>query len=467
VARTTADDPDPGAPEPGGKRWTSALLRALARAEHGVDAARHRLGELRRARRDLVIQPYRGYGRRDRLWVKGRVLREPRIPAAAAGDPLWRNLVAAWRRFESDEVPGARVRVTAAGASLDVEADEEGYFEAWLEPRQALPETARSVAVELALREPAGPAVRAAGEVLLPPATARLAVVSDIDDTVVPTEAGRLLRMARNTLLHNSHTRVPFPGVAALYTALAAGRGAEGNPFLYVSSGPWNLYDLLLDAFRLHGLPPGAVVLRDWGLGTTELLPTRHRHHKLGAIRQALELWPELPFLLIGDSGQEDPEIYRRLAEEHPGRVLAVYIRNVSRDLVRPTAIGKLAAEVVSAGSTLLLAPTAWELAGHAAERGWISPDALPAVAAALGRDGGPAPPPPGTTRVAAARAGDALAAAAEPPAPDARRATARVERELQAGEGAVPPAVKVEPGAGGPEVTAVESPPGSAPDRR
>ena len=458
-ARDTAGEPGE---RDGERRLAAALTRALARAERRVDRVKYGLAERRGALREPVIQPFRGYGRHDRLWVKGRVLREPRIPASADGDPLWRNLLGAWRRFESDEVPGARVRITAGGASVEVEADEEGYFSTWIEPRTALPERQRTASVELELLAPrAGRPVRASGEVLLPPPTARFAVVSDIDDTVVPTEAGRLVRMARNVLLHNAHSRVPFPGVAALYTALAAGRGAEGNPFLYVSSGPWNLYDLLLEAFRLHGLPAGAVVLRDWGLSAEQLLPTRHRHHKLAAIRQALEVWSELPFLLIGDSGQEDPEIYHRLAAEHPERVLAVYVRNVSRDLARPAAIGKLASEVAAAGGTLLLAPTAWELASHAAEKGWISADALPAVAAALAGEGGPAPPRPAAAKVAAAKASDRAAAAEDPPPPAAKEAAKEVERELQAGEGPVPPAVKVEPGPAGPHVAAVDASPG------
>jgi phosphatidate phosphatase APP1 len=336
----------------------------------------------------VVIQPFRGYGRRDRLWLKGRVLREPRIPASVAGDPLWRNLLGAWRRFESDEVPGARVRATAAGASVEVEADEEGFFSAWLEPREPLPEGARSVQVELELlaRAAAAP-VRATGEVLLAPATARFAVVSDIDDTVVPTEAGRLLRMARNVLLHNSHSRVPFPGVAALYGALAAGRGAEGNPFLYVSSGPWNLYDLLLEAFRLHGLPPGPVVLRDWGIAPEQILPSRHRHHKLAAIRQALEVWSELPFLLIGDSGQEDPEIYAEVVRHWPQRIRAVYIRDVNVNVTRDHAVQELLRTLADHDVPAALSESTLAAANDAALRGLIAPRRLDELRQASERD--------------------------------------------------------------------------------
>jgi phosphatidate phosphatase APP1 len=373
----------------GEKRWADALLRAVAAAEGRLDVARYRASSTGSHR--LVVVPYRGFGNTERLWVKGRVLREPRLRPSAADDPLWRNVLATWRRFESDEVPHARVRLSAAGVTLEVDADDEGYFETWIEPRAPLPAGGK-VPVELELLSPwrAEP-VTAATEVLLPPPSARLAVISDVDDTVVPTGAGRLLRMARTMLVNNAHTRAPFPGVAAFYRALAAGRGAEGNPFLYVSSGPWNLYDLLVEAFRLHGLPAGALVLRDWGLtagGAT--LPTRHHGHKLGAIRKALDLWPSLPFLLVGDSGQADPEIYRQIAAEHRGRVLAIYIRDVGRDVEQPALAG-LAAEVEAAGSSFVVAPTAWELASHAAARGWLAADTLPSVAAALGRDAPPA----------------------------------------------------------------------------
>jgi phosphatidate phosphatase APP1 len=439
------------------ERWAATLTRLLARAERGVDAAKYGVGRRLGGRRKTVIVPYRGYGRRDRLWLKGRVLREPDIPAAVAGDPLWRNLLATWRRFESDEVPGARVRVEAAGASVEVEADEEGYFNAWLPLDEPLPTSIQAVPVVLRLLSPATrEPVVCSGEVVVPPTTARLAVVSDIDDTVVPTDARRLLRMARNTFTRNAHSRAPFPGVAAFYRALRSGRGAEGNPFLYVSSGPWNLYDLLLEAFRLHGLPAGSLHLRDWGLSAGQLLPHRHQEHKLGAIRQAMELWSDLPFLLIGDSGQEDPEIYHQLASEASGRILAVYIRNVSRDLARPAAIGELATELAASGGTLLLAPTAWELAEHARERGWIAADALPAVAAALGRDG--APPKPTAAATASAKRDDAEQARAAPPTAESRATADRVESALQEGEGTLPPAVKVEPGgAAGPQVQAVE----------
>jgi hypothetical protein len=90
-----------------------------------------------------------------------------------------------------------------------------------------------------------------------------------------------------------------------------------------------------------------------------------------------LGLYRDLPFLLIGDSGQRDPELYAQVVHEYPGRVLAIYIRHVSRQPERLHAIEALAQEVVTAGSGLLLAADSFAMAAHAAEGGLISPEAL------------------------------------------------------------------------------------------
>ena len=94
----------------------------------------------------------------------------------------------------------------------------------------------------------------------------------------------------------------------------------------YVSSSPWNLYDLLSDFFNLQNIPIGPVLfLRDWGLSDQGFLPTRNRSYKLGYIKEIIETFNDLPFILIGDSGQEDPEIYTEVVslypEPHPGRL--------------------------------------------------------------------------------------------------------------------------------------------------
>jgi len=182
-------------------------------------------------------------------------------------------------------------------------------------------------------------------------------------------------------MLGNARTRLPFPGVAAFYEALRNGAtGDEKNPIFYVSSSPWNIYDVIAEFMDLQKIPKGPLVLRDWDIGWSSLSSARHFEHKTSVIRDLMQLYPDLEFILIGDSGQHDPEIYRQIVSEFPKRVRAIYIRDVTRTVERSASIQRLAAEVLAANSTLVLAEDTLGAASHAAEHGWISKDALPGV---------------------------------------------------------------------------------------
>jgi len=376
--------------------WRSVLVHLVDDAESAMDRLKYRLAYALGGPDPIKIVPYRSYGTSQRMYVHGRVLEEQGISPATASDTVWDNIVNMPKRIESDEVPFARLAVRFQGSEQEVVADEEGMFSAWVEPRSPLPPGSIWQHVDLELIEPRSPKqegpVRATAEVLVPPESARLAVISDIDDTVLRSDAVNLLRMARNVLLGNAHTRLPFAGVAAFYRALFAGPdGSTLNPLFYVSSSPWNLYDLLSQFFHLHHIPVGPVLLlRNWGLSEEELLPTRNRQHKLDTIARVLDVYPYLPFILIGDSGQQDPEIYAEVVRRYPKRIAAVYIRNVSRGPERSRAIAELEQEVVEHGSSLLLADDTVTMARHAANQGWIRPEALTEIGEEKARDEGP-----------------------------------------------------------------------------
>jgi phosphatidate phosphatase APP1 len=366
--------------------WRTRLLALAADLEGKVDAALARRSA-RAGRRDpVVIHPYRTYGTGERVRVRGRVLEDVGVPAASERDLAWRNVLSTLRRFETDEVPGARVRITIAGATQEAVTDAEGYFDTWLVPREALhaDELWHEAALELlAPRDPQRPTPNAIARVLVPPATARFGVISDLDDTVVRTGATSARTLLRSVFMENARTRLPFTGVATLYQALRAGAGGEEhNPIFYVSSSPWNLYDVLTEFLALREIPEGPVLLRDWGLSEKELLPTSHGSHKIDAIRDIVELYPTLPFILIGDSGQEDPEIYREIVARYPSRVLAIYIRNVTPHPERAERIRALAREVTEAHSELLLVDDSMAVATHARDREWIAASAVEKVRA-------------------------------------------------------------------------------------
>jgi phosphatidate phosphatase APP1 len=366
--------------------WKRNVVAAGSTVEGWFD--RLRFGLKRRTGRlsPIEILPYRGHGTRDALFLKGRVLEMARLRPSSAGDSRRRNLRNMARRFLSSEIPHARVRASHRGHEIEATADEEGFFDLRFELAEPLEDGTAWHPVEIELlwpRTKGGEEPRATGRALVP-SGARFGVISDLDDTVIQSSATDLLKMARLTLLKNAYTRLPFEGVGDFYRALQLGRsGEEFNPIFYVSSSPWNLYDLLEDFLDVHGLPAGPLFLKDWSPTTLG----KHEKHKLDIIRMLLATYPRLPFVLIGDSGERDPEIYRQVAQEHPGRIRTIYIRDVTtreRDVV----VHRIANELRSLGVEMLLTADTAEAARHADKRGLISPDAPPTF-----REGQPSGP--------------------------------------------------------------------------
>jgi len=333
-------------------------------------------------RAPVHILPYICMGNRRKIYLKGRVLENKRILPVTNCDRFWVNLYNAFQRYESDEVPFAQLRLLCAGQELLVTADEEGYFEAWL----LLPEMGDQKLAALRVRlELLGPVrqgqIQPSVEInpLIIPEDCRFGVISDIDDTVVRTDVLRPLKMLVNIFFKSARTRQAFLGTAGFYRALSAGRaGDKQNPIYYVSTSPWNLFDLLLEYMNIQGFPPNPTLyLRDWGITSDEFLPVENSEHKNLFIQLVLELFPEMRLILIGDSGQQDPEIYAGVADEFAGRVLAIYLREVTGKPARIESIHRLRARLARRGIPVILADTVLPMAEHAAGRGWISQEAF------------------------------------------------------------------------------------------
>lgn len=367
--------------------WRTAVLGVLENAENVIDEAKFRLKQ-RLGIGKLTIQPYLGHGTNKIQYLKGRVLRHKGITSPLDTDNWWVNLLNVYKRYDSDEIPDALLRASFGGETVEAVTDVEGYFYFELHA-PVLPKGVESwYDVELELLDypgrknnPAEPMDhKATGKVIVPPADAQFGVISDIDDTVLRTDVLDLVAMARNTFLMNAHTRLPFEGVAAFYHALRhGGDGKRLNPIYYVSSSAWNLYDMLIDFFAVRGIPLGPLMLTDLGLTRYQLFSPSHREHKVKLIQSLLDTHPTLPFILIGDSSQRDPEIYLETITHNPGRILAAYIRDVTPE-ARDLKVKDIAGQAAPLGVEMLAVKDTVAAAVHAAEKGFIHPDTLPSV---------------------------------------------------------------------------------------
>jgi phosphatidate phosphatase APP1 len=152
-----------------------------------------------------------------------------------------------------------------------------------------------------------------------------VSVISDIDDTVKHSAiASGAREIFRNTFVRELG-ELTIDGVSEWYSKLAE----KGVEFHYVSSAPWQLYPLLERYFKLVGLPPGSFHLKQYsGMLQGIFEPTSER--KRSSLDRILRDFPARKFILVGDSGEADLEVYTDIALENPDRILGIFIRDIT-----------------------------------------------------------------------------------------------------------------------------------------
>jgi phosphatidate phosphatase APP1 len=259
------------------------------------------------------------------------------------------------------------------------------------------------------------------------PAGARFGVISDIDDTVLESNITHWQTAAQLVFLHNAQTRKPLEGVAGLYQAFHRGAaGSAGNPIFYVSASPWNLYDLLEDFLDLNGIPQGPILLRDVDANRASFRAESASLSKLEHIHRLIERYPALNWVLMGDSGQIDADLYARTIARYPGKILAIYIRDVDPavDSSYDKFVDGHIERIAGSGVPMLRVGDSNAIAAHAHQLGLIESASLGRVAAEVVID--QALPP--LKEAAASDAASALADAVLPA--DERPAAARPRPE-------------------------------------
>jgi phosphatidate phosphatase APP1 len=297
----------------------------MSRARTVLGAVERRFEAARRSRwgnklpADFRIVAYVGHGSGGRVVIRGRVLDDAEPAETIDGETPWAAVRRSVAGFLTTELPDVHLRIAVGGASAEVVTDHDGYFRAEL-TGASLEAPWTTGTVDLASSYRGVHSAQALVRVRVSDEGAAFGVLSDVDDTILVTGVQRTWAMVRQTLAGSALTRTSFAGAPELYRALARPDGR--NPFFYVSSSPWNLHDFLLGFLVHRGFPAGPVLLRDLVAGG----------HKRDRIDEVLALHPDLRFVLVGDSAEHDPAIYADTIRRHPGRILAVCIREVRLD---------------------------------------------------------------------------------------------------------------------------------------
>ncbi len=289
---------------------------------------------------NVLITPYRSYGTKNHLYLLGRALDD--FPLKIKQDHSFFNtLKTTYKQFDSFEIPHAKVELSIPEfLNLKTEADCEGYFlfeETFSKDLSTKANDEGWVTVNLLFKEsedstPSEELKHFQGEVLIPEDKAEYGVISDIDDTIIHTGVTSFLkwRLVKNSLLTNAYKRIPFKGAAEFYQKLHLGKNAENkNPVFYISNSPWNLYQYLKLFMDYNKFPKGPILLRNFRTPFDRSIKPE-KPHKQKEIINILKTYPDLKFILIGDSGEHDASIYTEIAAQYPDRIMTIYLRSVN-----------------------------------------------------------------------------------------------------------------------------------------
>lgn len=282
----------------------------------------------------VIIYPYRGYGTGEKFFLEGRVLeKEDMIHGEKEYEnSLWNNIRKIWNRYESDEIPGVEIEAEMEGITSKTISNEEGFFSLVFETPQGIQiddgwHTASlritKMPFDVEFEE------TASAEILISNQNDNFGIISDVDDTIIKSSAMNTFKKLRIMVTQDAHSRVAFDGVEKLYKQLVAN---GKNPLFFVSGSSWNLYDMLTSFCVHQNIPRAPFFLRNLGLSPGQWLKQDTSPYKKEHINHIMNVFSRMDFILIGDSGQQDPEIYADVCNKYPGRVKAVYIRHVHTD---------------------------------------------------------------------------------------------------------------------------------------
>jgi phosphatidate phosphatase APP1 len=277
----------------------------------------------------LFIKVYHGYGHTHDLIIFGHVFKGKPLTRKRFSNNYLTNILYLLRLFFVRPVAGVKVQLEWRGQFFYSTTEKDGFFKfEWKSDDEVL---AGWHDVKVSCTDSKGE-VKGEGKLFVPNST-QFAFISDIDDTVLISHSATIGKRLRVLFTKNPRGRKPFLDVAKHYELLASAHTTAQvpNPFFFVSSSEWNLYDDLVEFFNYNKLPKGTFLLNQvkrwfqlWKTGKTK------HEGKMLRIMRILNTFPKQQFILLGDNTQSDPAIYTSLANKLPGKIFAIYINNVS-----------------------------------------------------------------------------------------------------------------------------------------
>ena len=277
------------------------------------------------------VKVYHGYGHKNNLVVYGHVLAGKPASQSKFTDNIFTNIIHLIELFFVKPIPNVRVQLVWGNQPIFATTEKDGFFKFEWQSIESVATGWHRIVVYIVDNE--GVVLNIGEGKLFVPHQTQYGFISDIDDTVLVSHSSTTGKKLRVLFTKNPRSRKTFSDVVKFYNLLALSHTNSEtlNPFFYVSSSEWNLYDNLNEFFKFNDIPKGVFLLNQIKVWY-QLFKTGTTKHqgKLIRVKRIFDAFPKQKFVLLGDNSQKDPEIYAALANKYPDKVVAIYIRNIT-----------------------------------------------------------------------------------------------------------------------------------------
>ncbi len=247
-------------------------------------------------------------------------------PADTAHENSAEKFLHSVEQLELDAAKGATVAIVIQGVqgNFKATADDHGFIDF------KLPHAMRGPLNKVTMTLLPSKAFKTSAATYLVPVwndrAGQVGVLSDVDDTLTDSDIPHKLVAGYRTLFHSAYDVKVFEGAGKALTLLTAPvKGFPVRPLFFLTGSPWNLHTRIASAFSMHGVPKGAFVLRRFSKESMKAYDFKHPH-----LQEIFAMFPQTKWVLFGDTGEQDPEVYLQMSKEKPAQVEHIYIHNVA-----------------------------------------------------------------------------------------------------------------------------------------
>jgi len=280
------------------------------------------------AKDNIVV--YHAYGNDHQVIVQGRMERERAFKTVSKEDGWVSNL---WRRVKqvkADDIESANINLSINHKSFKTKGDDEGYFEFNVKTKEVLPMGFQKIVLNIDgnknLHETNAPIIDT---------TPLVGIISDFDDTIIVSEVTNKISLGINTMLKNYKQRTLVPTMLERFEKILA-QNPKGTPStLFVLSGsPQQLFIPVEEFLDYYHFPKRTLILKK-AHGANKDPLTDQFAYKTQKIERLIKLYPNMQWVMFGDSGEKDYQVYKAIKEKYPKKVKSYFIRDVKSGKIK------------------------------------------------------------------------------------------------------------------------------------